>query len=93
MWVESVTMGSPQHANILSRFGSTAMRSKQPDVREARNDSCDIDESACKFKKIHSDRLFLEGTIRKEGTAKKCSGLLPLDSAPPGFSTGGNAAI
>ena len=52
-----------------------------------------IDERARKFKKIHADRSFLEGTIRKEGTAKKCSGLLPLDSAPSGFSTGGIAAI
>ena len=51
----------------------------------------DIDERARKFEKIHSDRLFLEGTIRKEGTAKKCSGLLPLDSAPSGFSSGRKA--
>ncbi len=29
----------------------------------------DIDERARKFEKIHSDRLFLEGTKRKEGTA------------------------
>ncbi len=53
----------------------------------------DIDERARKFKKIHADRLFLEGAKRKEGTAKKYSRLLPLDSAPSGFSTGGNAAI
>ena len=34
----------------------------------------DVDERAREFEKIHSDRLFLEGTIRKEGTTKKYSG-------------------
>jgi hypothetical protein len=46
MCVESVTMGSPHDANILSRFGSTAMRSSRPEVRAASMESCANKKSA-----------------------------------------------
>src|SRR5580704_5402303 len=102
-------MGSPQHANTLSRFGSAAMRSSRPEVRAARNDNCANKKSATACSRFVVDSISTRARVsskrfmrtnyfwreqneRKE-PRKKYSRLLPLDSAPSGFSTGGKAAI